>query len=422
MREGAVKQTEKGAVLLIVPDFAYAPSTGGGQRSALIYEALASRFDVDVLVVNEYSPLGRRGNLYGARRQFEIQVLPVSMRGGWAMVRRLSPRVADRMAASLAPQADHYRPDRDVRFDFAGYGLVVARYLRTAARAGVLSGDGPPVLVDVDDKDDAVIEYRLREQKLDPVSRLLLQARKRQLEILFTNLSARAAHLWLSAEEDCADIAHPSKSVLSNIPFVTPPTADMLPPLPNTSTLLFVGASQHGPNARGIARFVARSWPRVLELVPQARLRVVGRGGWKHMAAALSAAQGVDYIGEVEDISAEYARSDLVICPVFEGGGSKIKVLEAFSHGRAVIAARHSARGYDSEFVDKALVIADNDEEMADRCIELLQTPGRARVLAEHGRQIVGERYARHAFAEIVFADCSRVREARSVQKDGLGA
>lgn len=413
---------EARAVLLIVPDFAYAPMTGGGQRSALLFEALASRFDVDVLLVNEYARPGQYGNLYGARRHSEIQVLPISMRGGWGVIRRLSPRTADRLAASLASQADHYGPGRSVRFDFTGYDLLVSRYLRTAARAGALSGERPPVLMDVDDKDDAVIEYRLREQNLDPVSRLLLRERKRQLSRLFKLLSAKASHLWLTAAEDCAEIDHPSKSVLPNIPYKSPPADAPPAPPPNTSTLLFVGTAQHGPNARGVARFISQSWPHVLDRAPEARLRIVGRGGWKRMDATSSVALGVDFVGDVDDISAEYAKADLVICPIFEGGGSKIKVLEALAHGRTVVASRHSARGYDRELADGAIVIADDDKELADRCVDLLQNPARARALAECGRRIVNERYNRRRFAEIVVADCERALEARIAQSGGRAA
>jgi len=126
--------------------------------------------------------------------------------------------------------------------------------------------------------------------------------------------------------------------------------------------------------------------------VPVARLRVVGSGGWEAERDQLEQTAGVSVIGTVEDLADEYRGAALCVVPLFEGSGTKIKVLEALMHGRVVVAARHSARGYE-ELVDRGVVAASNDAELADACAALLLDPARRQAMALAGQRLVRQNY-----------------------------
>jgi glycosyltransferase involved in cell wall biosynthesis len=88
------------------------------------------------------------------------------------------------------------------------------------------------------------------------------------------------------------------------------------------------------PNREGLSWFLERVWPEVRKRRPEARLKVAGSGeaGW------LSAHEGFDWLGRITCVEELYRDAHAVIAPVHFGGGTKIKVVEAFSHGRPVFA------------------------------------------------------------------------------------
>lgn len=394
--------------LLIVPDYAYAAKSGGGQRSALLYDALASIFAVDVLAVAEYTRPGALENIYHAKSFRQINIQPASAFAPWKFIRSLSVNLVDRAAAILRTRQRAYQPDETGVVDFSSYDLVAARYLQTAARAGALDNDCTvPVLIDIDDRDDQVLARRL-EQPANAVLKAFYRRQYREMVALFPRLVKKASHLWFASGEDACDIDGVSTSVLVNIPFDLP--ALPLPPAPAANkTVLFVGTAQHRPNYEGILHFARAVWPHIVKREPSARLRIVGRGRWDHCASALSAIPNIDLVGEVDDLQAEYARANVVVSPVYSGGGSKIKVVEAFGYNRPVVAAPHSARGFDSQLSENAILCADKDTDMAKLCADLLGDPDQAQRLASRGREIVMRLHDRSAFTKRVIDDCEAV-------------
>ncbi|MFT4035997.1 MAG: glycosyltransferase [Patulibacter sp.] len=101
--------------------------------------------------------------------------------------------------------------------------------------------------------------------------------------------------------------------------------------------VLFFGAYHWAPNREGLVRFLREGWGRVVAQQPNARLRVVGSGPLEAVRAAASGLAGVEVAGLVDDIVAELAAAALVVVPVWTGGGTRIKVLEAMAAARPVV-------------------------------------------------------------------------------------
>lgn len=104
--------------------------------------------------------------------------------------------------------------------------------------------------------------------------------------------------------------------------------------------LLFVGADYY-PNVEGLRWFVAN----VLNDLPELILTVVGFGMEKYREEFKSI-KNLKIIGTVDDLSHYYLSSKIVISPIFEGGGMKVKVAEAFMYGSYIIGTTESATGY----------------------------------------------------------------------------
>jgi polysaccharide biosynthesis protein PslH len=108
---------------------------------------------------------------------------------------------------------------------------------------------------------------------------------------------------------------------------------------PGPVQLLFVGSCYYGPNERGLSWFVREALPAVRERVTVA-FDVVGRPPQRPVAAP-----EVRYVGSVPSVEPHYERAHAVVVPLFEGSGTRLKVVEAMAHGRPVISTALGAEG-----------------------------------------------------------------------------
>jgi glycosyltransferase involved in cell wall biosynthesis len=167
----------------------------------------------------------------------------------------------------------------------------------------------------------------------------------------------------------------------------------------SSPVVLFVGSHAHRVNREGVLDFVKRCWPAIRARVPHASFRIVGSAGWEAERDGLEKIAGVRVVGTVERLDEEYASAACCVVPVFEGSGTKIKVLEALLFGRPVVAAAHSTRGYD-ELVGKGLIRVEDDSQMIEACAGLLGEPSSRTSIASAGQRFVREHYSFDAFAK----------------------
>ena len=123
-------------------------------------------------------------------------------------------------------------------------------------------------------------------------------------------------------------------------PYVLPNSVTFMDQQPQAEhdliEVLFVGTLDYTPNIVGLRWFVHTVWPLVKSSIEQpVVLKVVGIGA-QTAVAALADIPGVEIVGYVENLQPVYARAAVVIVPIFIGGGTRIKLLEAMSHTRAV--------------------------------------------------------------------------------------
>jgi len=162
---------------------------------------------------------------------------------------------------------------------------------------------------------------------------------------------------------------------------VTLPALRDIAPEPNT--VGFIGSLDFRPNQEAVRWIVDELWPRVLERMPSARLSIAGSAApeWIRRLPA--------YAGRVDDANDFLQRMSVVIAPLFAGGGMRIKVLEAMSVGRPVVATPLGAGGVD---VDD-LVLAEEPIAFAEAIVRLLRDRESAERMGAAARASVAERY-----------------------------
>lgn len=108
---------------------------------------------------------------------------------------------------------------------------------------------------------------------------------------------------------------------------------------------LFVGAVGFLPNRLALEWFCTHVWREHKLGEAGWRLGVLGGRGDPLEAARLP---GVEWLGYVEELTPIYHATRAVVAPVFVGGGTKLKVLEALQYGLPVIGAPHAVEGLDA--------------------------------------------------------------------------
>jgi glycosyltransferase involved in cell wall biosynthesis len=172
--------------------------------------------------------------------------------------------------------------------------------------------------------------------------------------------------------------------------------------------ILYVGTMSWGPNAAA-AEFLAKMMlPRVRAVIPEARVRIVGRDAGPPVTA-LRRFPGVEVTEGVPDVMPHLREAALLAVPLFSGGGTRLKILEAFAAGLPVVSTPVGCEGL--RVVDgEHLVVADH-EHFADAVTTLLGDPARARRLAEQGRELVRQRYD---WRSVGGAACAAVAEVHA--------
>lgn len=138
-------------------------------------------------------------------------------------------------------------------------------------------------------------------------------------------------------------------------------------PQPGDRTqLLFVG-SNTAPNVYALQWFFAEIWPRLSDAAPQTRLKVAGT-----VAAAFDdAPPGVEMLGLVPDLVPLYRDAGVVISPLVQGTGLKIKLVEAMARGKAIVATTTTLQGFE-HYADDAVLRADDAAAFADAVLRLI--------------------------------------------------
>jgi hypothetical protein len=182
------------------------------------------------------------------------------------------------------------------------------------------------------------------------------------------------------------------------VPWPTTPAEPARAP----ARLLFLGDYRHPPNPHA-ARFVARDvFPRVRTGHPEAELWLAGPHAEEAGIARLAADAGVRVLGRVDDLGALLRDVRALIAPVFQGGGSRIKVLTALAHGLPVAANSLGLRGIDASA--PAVAAAEDADGLARACVTWLSDPASAGAAGTAARAWAREHASPEAAARIQLA------------------
>ena len=156
-------------------------------------------------------------------------------------------------------------------------------------------------------------------------------------------------------------------------------------------TILYVGSLEWPPNVSA-ARFLALEvLPAVRARIPGARLSIVGKNPTPEVLALAGADRGVEVAGSVPDVAPYFRSADVLAVPLESGGGTRLKILEAFSAGVPVVSTPVGCEGIAASDPEHLFVAARH--EFVEAIARVLEQPGEARVRAERARLVARREY-----------------------------
>ena len=154
--------------------------------------------------------------------------------------------------------------------------------------------------------------------------------------------------------------------------------------------VLYHGQLTYPPNVDAAHILVEQVLPLLEAEVPGLQVRLVGRADDRVLE--LHSPPAVTVTGFVDQIEPELDRARLLIVPLRVGGGTRLKILEAFARRLPVVSTSVGAEGLDVEH-GQHLLIADEPADMAACALRLLHDDAERIHLTDEAEKLVRSRY-----------------------------
>jgi glycosyltransferase involved in cell wall biosynthesis len=176
-----------------------------------------------------------------------------------------------------------------------------------------------------------------------------------------------------------------------NTEYFTPPEGAPAPRERN-KRIVFVGGSVWFPNRDALHFFCLEVLPAIRAKVPDVQVQWVGTVT-EEERRALGARHGVEFPGYVEDIRPFVHAAGCYVVPLRVGGGTRLKILDAWAMGAAVVSTTVGCEGLTAEH-GRNIVVADSPAGFADAVCGVLADEAVRDRLGREGRRTVEQQYS----------------------------
>lgn len=163
------------------------------------------------------------------------------------------------------------------------------------------------------------------------------------------------------------------------------------PELPRN--LVFAGGLSWYPNQKAMLFFAQKVWPLLKHQFPDVSMDVIGQNPPKALLELAASDSAFRVHGFVDDVRPYLDRAAIYICPITDGGGTKLKILDALSMGKAIIADPIACEGIEVEN-GKNVLFSTSIEDYVENIKHLFENPDLRKTLGISARQLATEQYA----------------------------
>ena len=371
------------SALFLSPEAPYPLAGGGALRSASLLEYLGRRYKLDAILFREPGAPDPSGQI---PPQLLDRVLILDLpRHSRHPLSRLA-RTAARFARGVAPLPDRFSGFASHVREFVRgrhYQLALIEHSWCAPYWEQVAPNSKSVVLDLHNL-ESVLMARRAEAAGFPAAGLFRRFERvtREMERVWF---PRFSWLLAASEPDAKLIqaASPASRVLAYpnaLPFTPAPDAA------EEHVVAFSGNLEYDPNSDAVRHFHRRIWPLLRSRWPKLIWRLIG----KHPEAVRGRLQGdarIELTGPPDDAIKALGASQVVVVPVRIASGTRVKILEAWAAGRAVVSTTLGAEGLPARD-GVNLLISDRPEEFARAVSRLLESGELRHRLGAAGRRL----------------------------------
>jgi len=180
------------------------------------------------------------------------------------------------------------------------------------------------------------------------------------------------------------------------------------------NSLIFIGTMNWYPNVEAVSFLIDKLWPKLKNLHPDASLDIIGSSP----PPAISQHNGKNGIiihGFVDDIRPLFDSSHLYICPITDGGGTKLKILDALAMGKAIVAHPVACEGI-NVINGESVMFCETESEFVAAIDRLLRDDDLVKKLGRNARELAVREYTFARIGERLSKSLKDIVEAKSRQ------
>jgi sugar transferase (PEP-CTERM/EpsH1 system associated) len=156
--------------------------------------------------------------------------------------------------------------------------------------------------------------------------------------------------------------------------------------------LVWAGSMSGAYNRDAVDFFLTKIAPLIHRRLPMAKMQFVGAAPTRLLEKCARENARIQFAGYVDDIRPYVDNAAVFIAPIRSGSGTKVKILNAMAQAKPVVTMPVGAEGIEA-VPDEEILIANDENEFAEKTIFLLQHPQRAHEIGLRARRVIEKLY-----------------------------
>jgi glycosyltransferase involved in cell wall biosynthesis len=137
--------------------------------------------------------------------------------------------------------------------------------------------------------------------------------------------------------------------------------------------IIFIGNLKYKPNENAVRLISKIIAPLVISRYPDVKFLIAGPLNLQLQKECISS-KNIVFLGEVEDLGQLYDYATVALCPVLEGSGTRIKILEYLAAGIPTISTSIGIEGLEKN-IKNLLIVEDNIKKFPDLIYKIISRP-----------------------------------------------
>lgn len=181
---------------------------------------------------------------------------------------------------------------------------------------------------------------------------------------------------------------------------------------PLKSRLIFIGTLDWYPNTKAVMYIAEKIWPLLKARVPDVTIDVVGARPPEKLIALSKEDANFRVHGFIDDLDQCLSDATAYVCPIDDGGGTKLKILDALSAGKAIIANPIACEGIQCED-GKNVLYATTPEQYVEHIENIFNNESFRKTLEVSARDLAVSKYAFESIGKKLSDEFERVHNSR---------